>query len=157
MSAKFSSFKQYATGLTVTLGVFGISYLLITSIDPGNLSPVPVLFVGLLVGHFLGHVFSGAITSDKRHNRKADNAQQTKTIYVGNLPFKTNRYELKELFQPYGKVEAVRIMIDKATRKPRGYGFVEMPHDDANKAIAKLDGVSFIGRNLKISEANERA
>jgi RNA recognition motif-containing protein len=32
-----------------------------------------------------------------------------------------------------------------------------MPHDDANKAIAKLDGVSFIGRNLKISEANERA
>lgn len=157
MSVKFISLKQYVIGLTATLVVFGICYLLMTSMDPGNLSPAPVLFVGLLTGHFLGHLFSRPVTSNNRQNRTTGGTRQTKTIYVGNLPFKTTRYELKELFQPYGKVEAVRIMINKATRKPRGYGFVEMPHDDANKAIAKLDGVSFIGRNLKISEANERA
>ncbi|MGD8566984.1 MAG: RNA-binding protein [Gammaproteobacteria bacterium] len=92
----------------------------------------------------------------QRQKGKTTGKDHTKTIYVGNLPFRTTRYELKELFQPYGKVHGVRIMINKATRKPRGYGFVEMPHDDAAKAIAQLDGTSFIGRNLKISEANDR-
>ncbi len=156
MSVHFSSLKRYAAGLTVTLGVFGIYYLTISTTNVGNLSAIPAMFVGLVAGHFLGYIFSGSVNDNSRQNKPTGNSQSTKTIYVGNLPFKTTRYELKELFQPYGKVAAVRIMINKETRKPKGYGFVEMPRDDANKAIAKLNGISFIGRNLKISEANER-
>jgi RNA recognition motif-containing protein len=75
---------------------------------------------------------------------------------VGNLPFRTTRYELRELFQPYGKIHSARIVIDRATKKPRGYGFVEMDSKGAEKAVSSLNGHTLAGRNLKVSEANDR-
>ena len=78
------------------------------------------------------------------------------TISAGNLPFKTNRNQLRALFEPFGQVHSARIVIDKATRKPRGYGFVEMDSSNASKAINKLNGTIFDGRNIKVNEASQR-
>jgi hypothetical protein len=156
MVFNFPSFKHYAVGLAAVLILFGGFYLLDNGFDLVTWSPLTTLVTGLVVGQCAGYLFSAQPEFGNSQKGKSDRNNHTKTIYVGNLPFRTTRYELKELFQPYGKVHTVRIMINKATRKPRGYGFVEMPQDDAARAISQLDGTSFIGRNLKISEANER-
>ena len=52
-------------------------------------------------------------------------------IFVGNLAFTTTEQDLRQLFEPYGTVETVRIMTDRETGRSRGFGFVEMPDDRA--------------------------
>ncbi|AEA33588.1 RNA recognition motif domain-containing protein [Hippea maritima] len=79
-----------------------------------------------------------------------------KTLYVGNLPYSTTEDELKELFGEYGEVSSTKIITDRETGRSRGFGFVEMSDDDAQKAIDSLNGVNFGGRNLKVNEARER-
>lgn len=79
-----------------------------------------------------------------------------KSIYVGNLPFTASEDEVRDLFAPFGEVESVRLMTDRETGRPRGFGFVKMSADDADAAIKALDGQSFGGRNLRINEAEER-
>ncbi len=81
---------------------------------------------------------------------------EKKTIFVGNLAFKASPDELNELFSKYGNVHSVRIMKDRATRRPRGFAFVEMNERGAAKAIKKLDGMEFLGRNLRVNEGAER-
>jgi RNA recognition motif-containing protein len=76
-------------------------------------------------------------------------------IYVGNLPFKATEEDLRELFAQYGSVESVRLITDRDTGRPRGFGFVEMS-DGANEAIAELNEREFEGRNLKVNEARPR-
>lgn len=82
--------------------------------------------------------------------------QETISVFVGNLAFKATTEELRQLFANYGKVESVRIMVDKMTRKPRGFGFVEMGKRDAARAIAALDGSEFVGRTLRVNEGKSR-
>jgi RNA recognition motif-containing protein len=78
-------------------------------------------------------------------------------IFVGNLPFTTTDQDLRQLFEPYGAVEAVRIMTDRETGRARGFGFVEMPDDGAAQtAIDALNGTSLAGRALTINEARPR-
>jgi len=79
-----------------------------------------------------------------------------KSIYVGNLPFSASEEEIRELFAQHGDVEAVKVITDRETGKPRGFAFVEMEPDDANAAIAALDGADFGGRALRVNEARER-
>ena len=78
------------------------------------------------------------------------------TLFVGNLAFRANRHALVKLFAEQGEVHNARIVTDRNTRKPKGYGFVEMNTADANKAIAALDGNEFYGRELKVGFANKR-
>ena len=153
MTIKLPSLKQYISGLIATLVVFTLIYLLLEEFQVFTMEPLQALLVGLVVGQFIGAI----VVSAQGNTRQLDSVNgDTKTIYVGNLPFKTSRAELSELFVPYGRVHSARIMIDKVTRKPRGYGFVEMDRKNAVKAINKLNGTSFVGRNIKVSEANER-
>lgn len=80
-----------------------------------------------------------------------------KNLFVGNLPYSATEDELRELFAPFGEVAAVRIMTDRATGKPRGFAFVEMAQDDdAEKAIAAINGKDFGGRALTVNEARPR-
>lgn len=79
-----------------------------------------------------------------------------KSIYVGNLPFTASEDEVRDLFAPFGEVESVRLMSDRETGRPRGFGFVKMPASDADAAIKALDGQAFGGRNLRINEAEDR-
>ena len=78
-------------------------------------------------------------------------------IYFGNLHFKMNEAELRELFEAYGEVASAKIIIDKATGRSKGFGFVEMPNDaEASNALTSLDGREVNGRALKATEARER-
>ena len=81
----------------------------------------------------------------------------TTTLYVGNLPYRANEMAIRTLFSEHGKVVSVRLMKDKHTGKRRGFGFVEMPENDATSAIAALNEKEFQERSLKVREANERA
>ena len=80
----------------------------------------------------------------------------TKKIYVGNLPFRTTETEVRELFAQYGTVHDVRLITDRETGRPRGFGFVEMDEGEADAAIQALDGTDMGGRNLRVNEARER-
>ena len=77
----------------------------------------------------------------------------SKRIFVGNLSFRTTESELDVLFAEVGAVESVTIITDRMTGRSKGFGFVEMSNDDAEKAIQKLNGTQLGGRALTINEA----
>ncbi|ETR71142.1 MAG: RNP-1 like RNA-binding protein, partial [Candidatus Magnetoglobus multicellularis str. Araruama] len=79
-----------------------------------------------------------------------------KTIYVGNIPFSSTKQDIEELFEKHGEVHSVKFINDRISGKFRGFGFVEMDDDAADKAIESLDGYELDGRNLKINEAKGR-
>jgi len=79
------------------------------------------------------------------------------TIYVGNLPFSANEADVRVLFERYGTVDSVKLVNDRETGRPRGFGFVDMPSSDAQAAISALNGYEMNGRALRINEAQERA
>ncbi len=80
-----------------------------------------------------------------------------KNLFVGNMSFQTTESDLQTLFQPFGQVTRIHIVMDRETGRARGFAFVEMPNDDeATKAIAALDGKDFGGRNLKVNEARPK-
>lgn len=79
------------------------------------------------------------------------------TLYVGNLPFSATEAELRDLFAQHGTVESAKVVNDRDTGRPRGFGFVDMPSDDAANAIQHLNGYEMNGRQLRVNEARERA
>lgn len=78
------------------------------------------------------------------------------TIYVGNLPFSATEAEVRKLFEQYGSVQSVKLVNDRETGRPRGFGFVDMPSSDAQKAIEHTNGMDMGGRPLRVNEARER-
>ena len=80
----------------------------------------------------------------------------TSTVYVGNLVYRTSREDLIELFRPFGDVISARIILDRETRKSKGYGFVELHPQSAQRAIENLDGLEIQGRTLRVTEAKNR-
>jgi cold-inducible RNA-binding protein len=80
-------------------------------------------------------------------------------LYVGNLSFQTSEEMLKQAFEQGGRnVVEVKIVTDRDTGQPRGFGFVEMATPaDAQGAMAQWDGQQLDGRSLKVNEAQERA
>lgn len=81
----------------------------------------------------------------------------TKTLYVGNLPYRTSESEVKEVFSAYGRVLTVRLVRDRNTGKKKGFGFVEIEEAVAEEAIAKLNDTEFQQRTLKVREARSRS
>jgi RNA recognition motif-containing protein len=82
----------------------------------------------------------------------------SKNIYVGNLPWSSTEDEVRAAFEAYGQVSSVKLIEDRETGRPRGFGFVEMDADSAAlEAIEALDGKEFDGRNIKVNEAKPRA
>jgi cold-inducible RNA-binding protein len=80
-----------------------------------------------------------------------------KNIYVGNLDFGTTEDQLRTAFEPYGVVDKVTLVRDRATGQPRGFAFVEMQNDaEGEKAIAALNGSNLGGRNLNVNEARPK-
>ena len=79
-------------------------------------------------------------------------------LYVGNLPFSADENEIRELFSQNGRtVSEVKLVTDRETGRPRGFGFVEMgSSDEADSAIRALNGHSLAGRPLTVNEAKER-
>jgi RNA recognition motif-containing protein len=80
-------------------------------------------------------------------------------LYVGNLPFSADESAIRSLFEQNDrKVEEVKLITDRETGRPRGFGFVEMGNsEEADKAIRDLNGHELDGRQLNVNEARERS
>jgi cold-inducible RNA-binding protein len=79
-------------------------------------------------------------------------------LYVGNLPFTADEQQVRDLFSENGRsVSEVKLVTDRDTGRPRGFGFVEMgSSEEADSAIRALNGHSLGGRPLTVNEAKER-
>jgi len=78
-------------------------------------------------------------------------------IFVGNLAFTATDQDVRQLFEPYGAVDTIKIITDRDTGQPRGFGFVEMPdRREAQSAIDGLQGKELAGRTLNVNEAKPR-
>lgn len=80
----------------------------------------------------------------------------TKRIYVGNLSSQTTERDLTSLFGQVGRVVSARIMTDRETGRPKGFGFIEMGSEDADKAIMQLNRADLNGQLISVSEARPR-
>ena len=78
-------------------------------------------------------------------------------LYVGGLPYQTTEQELVDLFQQSGNVTLATVIIDRATGRSKGFGFVEMSNDqEAQSAIERFNGTSMGNRTITVNEARER-
>jgi len=79
-------------------------------------------------------------------------------LYVGNLPFSANETTVRSLFEQGDRTVAeVKLITDRDSGRPRGFGFVEMGNSEhADQAIRDLNGHSLDGRQLTVNEARER-
>ena len=78
-------------------------------------------------------------------------------IFVGSLPFQLEEADLKELFEAYGEVSTVKIIIDRESGRSKGFGFVEMSDDEAAQtAITALNGSDVKGRSIAVSQAEDK-
>ncbi|NQU16966.1 MAG: RNA-binding protein [Candidatus Saganbacteria bacterium] len=80
-----------------------------------------------------------------------------KSIFVGNLPWSVKDADLEAKFAEFGQVNSARIITDKMTGKPRGFGFVDMEDADAQKAIDALQGYQWDGREITCNEAKPKS
>src|ERR1700722_12162754 len=78
-------------------------------------------------------------------------------IYVSNLSFNVQDEDLREFFAPYGEVTSAKVIMDRLTNQSRGFGFIEMPDEEASsKAIAELSGATVENRTIQVNEAKPK-
>src|SRR5947208_12604470 len=78
-------------------------------------------------------------------------------LFVGNLSFNITENDLQDAFAAHGTVVETNLMMDRATGRPRGFGFITMSSpEEAEKAIAAMNGATLDGRNLTVNEAKPR-
>ena len=78
-------------------------------------------------------------------------------LYVGNLSYDLSEGDLKNTFQKYGEVESARLVMDRDTGRPRGFGFVEMKEKQAGlDAIDALNEKEIDGRRMVVNEARPK-
>ncbi|MEZ9623042.1 RNA-binding protein [Vibrio sp. 10N.222.55.A3] len=130
--------------LIVALAVLG--GIVFSQVD---ISPAITFILGVLASAFVVNFSSTNSKSDPEPKAS------TKTLYVGNLPYKANESHVRELFSEHGEVFAVRLMKDKRTGKRRGFGFVVMASNDVNHAISALNDKDYMQRTLKVRVAND--
>jgi len=81
----------------------------------------------------------------------------SKRLYVGNLPYNVSSSDLQTLFSAHGTVQSAEVISDRMTGRSKGFGFVEMSNDEeADAAIAALNGQDHNGRTLTVNEARPR-
>ncbi|UXI01167.1 RNA recognition motif domain-containing protein [Photobacterium sp. TY1-4] len=142
---KFSKQTMMALGAIAILGALIISLL--------SFPPAFAFILGMIAA--IAALNYLPETPESTASSEAVPPVGSKTIYVGNLPYRANESEVKQLFAEYGEVFAVRLMKDKRTGKRRGFGFVVMNSGDADTAISQLNNKEFGQRTLKVREANE--
>lgn len=79
----------------------------------------------------------------------------SKTLYIGNLPWRTTEEELRNYFAEKAEIQDVRIITDRMTGRSKGFGFIEVNNEDAERIIAEFNGKDFDGRALVVDEARE--
>lgn len=78
-------------------------------------------------------------------------------IYVGSLQYDVTEDELRSVFEAYGAVDSVKIIMDKFSGRSKGFGFIEMPNDEeGEQAIQSLNGSEINGRKVIVNMATEK-
>jgi RNA recognition motif-containing protein len=78
-------------------------------------------------------------------------------MYIGNLAYDVTEDDLRNAFSEFGEVSSVKIITDKFSGRPKGFGFVEMPdNSEADQAIKSLNGQVLNGRSIKVNQAEPR-
>ncbi len=78
-------------------------------------------------------------------------------IYVGNLSWGSTDDDLRAAFEAFGEVSSAKVIMDRETGRSRGFGFVEMPDNNAAKqAIEGMNNTDLQGRTLRVNEARPR-
>ena len=78
-------------------------------------------------------------------------------IYISNLSFKVEDGDLRQLFEEYGEVSSAKVITDRYTGRSRGFGFVEMPDNEAaQKAVTELNQAEYDGKVITVNEARPR-
>ncbi len=78
-------------------------------------------------------------------------------IFIAGLSYSINDNDLRDLFTEYGEISSAKVIMDRATGRSKGYGFVELADDaSAQKAIEELNGAEYDGRTISVSEARPR-
>ena len=80
----------------------------------------------------------------------------TRTLYIGNLPWSTTEDELIQAFSAFAHVVSARIITDRETGRSRGFGFVEVADEDAERAVEAMNGTQIGGRDIIVNEARPR-
>ncbi len=133
------------TLIVTVLGAFSIS----------NFSLELPAYAAFIIGAVVASIVFVALGSSSNHSG-APYKGPTKTLYVGNLPYRVHENEVTELFQEFGPVTSVRLVRDRKTGRRKGFGFVEMAAPSALKAMKKLNDYEFQERTLKVREAKSQ-
>jgi cold-inducible RNA-binding protein len=98
-----------------------------------------------------------------RYEEKGDDAQHSKEehmnkkLYVGGLSYSVTDAQLQQLFSSHGTVESAKVVMERDSDRSRGFGFVEMAtQEEAEKAIASLNGTQHEGRSLTVNLSKPR-
>jgi hypothetical protein len=153
MKIEFPTFKNIIRSLIVALILSGIAYFLAPYLNITELAqaaPARLLTYSVLAGAFIAGILA------VMHMEFSLIGSKEVSVFVGNLAFKAGANDLRELFEDFGEVQSVRVMTDRATRRPKGFAFVEMDKKGAKAAIAELDGAEFFGRDIKVNYAARR-
>lgn len=149
MKSLLPSLRIIGLALVVSLitGIAGYFILgsINSSIEDATRYQTYILMIGALIGAIIMQVI----------NSFQNRPTEIVSLFIGNLPFRASNQQLRQVFSEHGTVHNIRLMTDKVTRKPRGFGFVEMNKNHAKAAIKMLDGYEFMGRELKVNYANE--
>src|SRR6516225_12338960 len=104
-----------------------------------------------------GNSLSVLWTEPRPHRSFSETQFMGKKLYVGNLAYSMSDGELQQLFEAHGTVTSAQIIMDRDTGRSKGFGFVEMGSDDeAQAAIAGLNGKEVDGRALTVNEARPK-
>lgn len=107
------------------------------------------------VGLFVGYLVSALVNAMACGNKTSGGAD-AHMLYVGNIPFKAREDEVQRLFEAYGAVKSVRLVRGGPSRRPKGYGFVEMASAQDLRAALALNDSEFAGRKLRVNEAKDK-
>ncbi|MDZ7332794.1 MAG: RNA-binding protein [candidate division KSB1 bacterium] len=78
-------------------------------------------------------------------------------LYVGNLSPEVTEDDLRGAFEPFGQISSIKVIKDKFTGEPRGFGFVEMPgKQQAKSAMENLNGTELKGKKIIVNQAREQ-
>lgn len=153
MKIELPTFKNIIKSLIIALILSIAGYFLFPDLNLAELAktdPARLLAYSVLISSFIAGIL---VVTPMEFNLIGS---KEVSIFIGNLAFKASAGDLRELFEDYGEVKGVRVMTDRATRRPKGFAFVEMDKKEAKAAIADLDGSEFFGRDIKVNFATRR-
>jgi len=150
MKIALPTFNNIIKAFVIALILSVIGYFLFPYLNLNELAPARLLAYSVLVSAFI----AGIIAVIPMEFNLLGSKQVS--VFIGNLAFKASANNLRELIAEYGEIKSIRVRTDSATRRPKGFAFIEMDKKGAKAAIADLDGSEFFGRDIKVNYATRR-